>query len=116
MRRRLQLFGLEPAVRRPVPGEIARRHMLLPLSLRYRVLQLAMADTFDVVAIGALERATDLPVDVVSAAQREIETAIDRYFRCDLPGGDHRGTRHRSESRSCMRRWRKRASPLASDA
>jgi type IV pilus assembly protein PilB len=80
IRRRLEFLEVDPAVVRRVPEEIARRHTVLPLSLENGVLQVAMADTFDVVAIGAVEHATDLPVDVVSVARREIEIAIDRYF------------------------------------
>jgi len=84
IRRRLEFLDLDPAVVRLVPEEIARRYTLLPVGMEDGVLQVAMADTFDVVAIGAVEHATSLPVDVVSAARREIEIALDRYFQREV--------------------------------
>jgi type IV pilus assembly protein PilB len=84
VRRRLEFLDLDPAIVRLVPEEIARRHKVLPLALDDGVLQVALADTFDVLAIDAVEHATGLPVDVVSAARREIDAVLDRYFHREV--------------------------------
>ncbi len=70
----------DPAAVRLVPYELARRFRALPLHQKDDILTVAVVDTYNVVAIDALERATGLHVEVVAASPQKIVDAIDRQY------------------------------------
>lgn len=70
----------DPAAVRLVPYELARRFRALPLHQKGDILTVAIVDTYNVVAIDALERATGLHVEVVAASPQKIVDAIDREY------------------------------------
>ncbi len=78
---RLEFIEIDPGAVARLPEELARRHHLIPIAIRGHALQVAMADTFDVVAVDAVERATGLEVEVVGASRQEIDQAIDRSYQ-----------------------------------
>jgi len=78
---RLEFITIDPAAVALLPEPVARRHHLIPIALKEGLLQVAMADTFDVVAVDAVERATGLEVEVVGASRQEIDQAIDRSYQ-----------------------------------
>jgi len=71
---------VDPEVLALIPREIAARHHVLPLNREGRTLTVAMADTFDVVAIDAIEKLTSLTVDVLAAPQQAIMDAIGQKY------------------------------------
>ncbi|GMT41854.1 MAG: hypothetical protein IEMM0002_0265 [bacterium] len=73
-------IAVDPEVIKLVPFELAKRFQLLPLSRNGTVLTVAMADTFDVVAVDALGQATGMNLEIVSAPKQDVMDAIDRLF------------------------------------
>ena len=71
---------VDPEVLALIPREIAARHHILPLNRDGRTLTVAMADTFDVVAIDAIEKLTNLTLDVLAAPQQAIMDAIGQKY------------------------------------
>jgi len=78
---RLEFITIDAAAVALLPEPVARRHHLIPIALKEGVLQVAMADTFDVVAVDAVERAAGVEVEVVGASRQEIDQAIDRSYQ-----------------------------------
>jgi type IV pilus assembly protein PilB len=74
----IQQFKLDRTLVDRVPHDILRRHRALPLSLADGTLTVAMADPSNVVAIDTLGQVTGLPIDVVTATERDILNALDR--------------------------------------
>ena len=71
-----------------VPQDMARRHTMIPIFLdkEQRRLTLAMADTFNVVALDqvrALHSGT-LQIDPVLAGEADIQNAIEQFYRYEL--------------------------------
>ncbi len=64
-----------------IPREMARRLRVFPLSRAHDVLTVAMVDPSNVVAIDALSQFTGLPIDVVTATERDVLNALDRLDR-----------------------------------
>ena len=73
---------------RLIPKDVARRYKMVPLSLdrEQNVLTVAMADTFNVVAIDQLNAALggEIQVKTLLAAEPEIEAAIDNFYGFEL--------------------------------
>ena len=71
-----------------IPRDVARRYRILPLSLdrARRRLTVAMADTFNVVAIDQLaaQVGEGIHIQPVLAAESEIENAINQFYGFDL--------------------------------
>ncbi|MBK9578400.1 MAG: Flp pilus assembly complex ATPase component TadA [Fibrobacterota bacterium] len=63
-----------------IPLEIAHKHQLIPLARDGQILTVAMADTFDVVAIDAVERITGLGLEVLAAPAQAIQDAISQKY------------------------------------
>ncbi|NCO58757.1 MAG: Flp pilus assembly complex ATPase component [Deltaproteobacteria bacterium] len=78
---RLEFITLQPEAIALVPEAIARHHHLIPIAVQDGVLQVAMSDTFDVVAVDAVERVCHQRVEVVGASRQEIDQAIDRSYQ-----------------------------------
>jgi type IV pilus assembly protein PilB len=67
-----------------VPQSFAQKYQLIPLRSALGVLTVAMADTFDVVAVDALEKLTGMRIDVVAAPVQAIHEAIEqKYIQVD---------------------------------
>jgi len=71
---------IDPDVIRLVPYDTAKKYQILPLSREGNTLTIAMVDTLNVVAIDAVEQASGLMVDVVTAPEQEIMEAIERHY------------------------------------
>ena len=66
------------------PGDVCRRHTVLPLRLRGRASSLvAMADPANVFASTTSARITGIDVTPVVATRADVLAAIDRYYRAD---------------------------------
>lgn len=76
----LAKLKVPPEVIRLVPLNLAKRFTALPIELVDGVLRVAIADPLNVLAFDTLEQATQLPVDLVAAAEGEIVQAIDRHY------------------------------------
>ena len=71
-----------------VPGDIARRYHLLPINFdkHRKVLTLAMADTFNIVALDqtAALLGSDIGLETLVAGEAEIEAAIEQFYQYEL--------------------------------
>ncbi|MBI4667065.1 MAG: Flp pilus assembly complex ATPase component TadA [Nitrospinae bacterium] len=76
----LKTSVIEPDVIKLVPYEMAKRYQLMPISKEGDTLILAMVDTLNVVAIDAVEEASGLKVDVVTAPEQDIMESIERHY------------------------------------
>lgn len=63
-----------------IPYQEAVKYKVLPLAVEESVLLIAMANTYDVVAIDAIQRLTNRDVEVVAATPRELTEAIERAY------------------------------------
>ena len=63
-----------------VPAEMARRYLLVPVQVNDRVLEVAMVDPTDVVAMDDLKFATGLRIQPMVASERAIKEAIGRLY------------------------------------
>jgi type IV pilus assembly protein PilB len=63
-----------------VPESVARRYTLVPVSRTPTRVRVAQADPFDVLAIDELQRAIEMPVDVVCAPKSAINRLINRVY------------------------------------
>ena len=80
----LSEVAIDPTVVEMVPYDLAKQYTVLPLNKKGRTLTIAMADTYDVVAVDTVERATGYQIDVVTAPAQAIREAIERNY---LQGG-----------------------------
>ncbi|HJW32940.1 MAG TPA: GspE/PulE family protein [Holophagaceae bacterium] len=71
---------IPPAALALVPEEMARRLNVLPLSLDGDVLTLAMANIYDIEALGEVEAFTRRPVEVSGAAEEDIHVKINEAY------------------------------------
>ena len=71
-----------------VPKDIARRYHLLPINFdkNSKVLTLAMADTFNVVALDqvAAVLGSDVALETLVAGEAEIEASIEQFYQYEL--------------------------------
>lgn len=63
-----------------VPQEMARRYQVVPLQVRGKVLEVAMVDPSDVVAMDDLKFATGLRIQPMLASERAVGEAIERLY------------------------------------
>ena len=63
-----------------VPHEMATQFRLIPIDKVGNLLTIAMADTYDVLAVDAVEQATGLNVEVVAAQPQTILDAIEQHY------------------------------------
>lgn len=71
---------IDPEVLRTVPYDLAKRLHLIPLSRDGQTLTIAMADTFNVVAVDTLVQATGLSVEIVAAPLPDILEVLEREY------------------------------------
>ena len=76
----LERVIFEPDAVRCVPEGVARRHILVPISLNKDKLLVAMANPADIMAIDEIERTSDLYVESASASRSQILRALDRVY------------------------------------
>lgn len=70
-----------------VPGNIARRHLLIAVRREGNRLTVVMARPEDLVAIADLQVLTGMQVEPVPGEAEAIHRALDRYYPEDVPGG-----------------------------
>ena len=63
-----------------IPGELAMRYRVLPLSRQNRSLTVAMADPLNLTALDDLRLLTNLEIKPVVASPREIDDAIEHFY------------------------------------
>lgn len=63
-----------------IPFDVAKKFLLMPISRKGHVLTVAMADTFNVFGVDAVEQATGMILEVVSAPKQDIMDAIERLY------------------------------------
>ena len=63
-----------------VPAEMARRYLVVPVQVDDKVLEVAMVDPTDVVAMDDLKFATGLRIQPMVASERAIREAIERLY------------------------------------
>src|SRR6185295_17792841 len=73
-------FEISPDVLQLVPGELAKRHQLLPVNRAGATLIVAMSDPSNIYAIDDLKFRTGLNIEVVVASEVAIDEAITRYY------------------------------------
>lgn len=60
--------------------DFAKQHLVIPLNRDKQILTVAMANTFDVIVIDAIEKTTSLQVEVVAASAQSIQEAIEQKY------------------------------------
>ena len=63
-----------------VPAEMARRYLLVPVKADEKMLEVAMVDPTDVVAMDDLKFATGLRIQPMVASERAVTAAIERLY------------------------------------
>ena len=76
----LENYLIDSAVLKLVPEEVARKHKLIPLSLEENHLTIAMANTFDIIALDEIQKITQAYVEPLSATESEILSAIEQHY------------------------------------
>ncbi|ADL08659.1 GspE/PulE family protein [Thermosediminibacter oceani] len=77
-------YQLEPEVVRLIPERLARRHMAIPVRRDGNRLLVAMADPLNLTALDDLRLATGFEIIPAIASEREIETALSRFWQSFL--------------------------------
>ncbi len=77
---RLPQTRIMPEALSKVPPKFASHYHLMPLTFKDGILQVAIADPFDVQTLDELRLLLDCPVKPVLAGQREIQEAIQRHY------------------------------------
>jgi len=70
----------DPDAASAMPYAVAKRYRAVPVALRGRVLQVAMADPQDTQAVQALEFATGMRVEAGICSAREVELAVEQRY------------------------------------
>jgi general secretion pathway protein E len=80
-RPKLQKHSIQPEALQLIPEEMARKYIAMPLEVNGNVLQVAMANTADILAIEALETQSQMRIEPVAASAEEIQEAIDFNYQ-----------------------------------
>ncbi len=72
---------IDPEVPKVIEESVARRHRLIPYRRENGRLLVAMVNPTDIVAIDDVRIASGMTVEPVRAAQSDVMTAIDKYYR-----------------------------------
>ena len=77
---------IDPQVIKLVPKEVAVRNKVIPVAHENNVLQLAMADVYNVLAIDQVRRYVDKNVNIVPlySTESEIQELIDQYYAYEV--------------------------------
>ena len=71
---------VDPAVLKLVPAEVARKHLLIPLSRSGSILTVAMADPSDIIAIDEVRFITGHNIQPMVAPDISIRNTLNRYY------------------------------------
>ena len=63
-----------------IPGKIARRYEVVPISLNSGILRIAMADPADIESLDVIRHLMKMDVEGVIASRRQISQALDFYY------------------------------------
>jgi len=77
----LNKLYISPDVIQLVPEYLARKHLALPIKKDGNTLFLALSDPFNILAIDDIKLATNFNIQVVIASKKEIQKAIDTYYK-----------------------------------
>jgi len=77
----LKDYTIQDEVIRIIPEKICRKYTLIPLYKVGKVLTVAMADPFDIVALDDIKMICGLPIEPVTAAPNDIESMLDDFYR-----------------------------------
>jgi type IV pilus assembly protein PilB len=73
-------FDIDPAVVKLVPGEVARKYMILPVNKTGATLTIAMADPSNVFAMDDIKFMTGYNVEPVVASEIALRASIDKLY------------------------------------
>lgn len=76
----LDEFEIDPKVVKMIDGETARKLRAIPVNCAGRTLIAALAAPSNLFVIDELKFLTGMEVEVVEADERQIETAIAKYY------------------------------------
>ena len=76
----LMEYYLDPGLAQYLPENIARRHNMVPVKKNEDVLQVAMTDPSNVVALDDAEMASGLEIEPMIGTHKEISDAIERIY------------------------------------
>lgn len=76
----LSTFQFDSALLRSVPGDIVRKHSIIPLYRSAHRMAVAMINPLDSEAIKEMTFFTKLTIDPVMASEEDMYAAIDRYY------------------------------------
>src|SRR5690606_18230288 len=82
----LNRVTIDPKIVRLVPGDLARKHLVLPLRRVGRTLTVAMANPTDVGAIDDLKFITRLDIEPVVVGEYTLRRHLEKYYEA----GDER--------------------------
>ncbi len=71
---------IPPEILDLIPYELATQLQVLPISTKGKVLNLAMADPLNIIAVDTIERRTGLNVATQTAPAQELAEAIERHY------------------------------------
>ena len=71
---------IHPEVLELVPLDLARQYQVIPIRQEGHILTIVLADTYNVMAIDAIERTTGLNVEVMTAPSQKIMEAIECQY------------------------------------
>lgn len=77
----LKDIRVEPEVVKIVPETLARKHRILPVTIKDGELTIAMADPLDVFAVDEIRRYAKIPVNAVVVTEKDLLKAYDKYYR-----------------------------------
>jgi len=81
---KLSNFYIVPKTARLIQGDLAKRHIMIPIKEEKGIITLAMADPLDVYAIDDVKIYTGLQVNSVIASKRDILKAIENYYSTEV--------------------------------
>ncbi len=73
-------FEIDPSIIKLVPGDVARKYMILPVNKTGATLTIAMGDPTNVFAMDDIKFMTGYNVEPVVASEVALRTAIDRHY------------------------------------
>ena len=81
---KLSNFYILPKTARLIQGDLAKRHIMIPIKEEKGTITLAMADPLDVYAIDDVKIYTGLQVNPVIASKKDILKAIENYYSIEV--------------------------------
>ncbi|MFH1031960.1 MAG: GspE/PulE family protein [Chloroflexota bacterium] len=78
---KLRKHLIDPQAIRLIPETLARKWNAIPLEIKNNVLQVAMANPADLIALEALEATTHMTIEPEAATAQEVQEAIDFNYR-----------------------------------